>query len=71
MRTALFWIITQRVVVISYRRFGIIRRSPISQRKTVKPEMRKCKLKGDVNGQGALTQRGVKQTGLKQGQGVL
>jgi len=27
MRTALFWVITQRVVVISYRRFGTTYRS--------------------------------------------
>ena len=29
MRTALFWVITQRVVVIAYRRFGITYRSHI------------------------------------------
>jgi len=30
MRTALFWFIAQRVVVISYRRFGTTYRSHIS-----------------------------------------
>jgi hypothetical protein len=29
MRTALFWVITRRVVVISYRRFGITSRSKV------------------------------------------
>jgi hypothetical protein len=31
MKTALFWIITQRVVIISYRRFGTTYRVPYSR----------------------------------------
>jgi hypothetical protein len=33
MRTALFWVITQRVVVISYRRFGTTCKVPFSRAK--------------------------------------
>jgi len=28
LRIALFWVITQRIVAIAYRRFGTTRRSP-------------------------------------------
>ena len=37
MRTALFWVITQRVVVISYRRFGTTYRSQTSSNFTQDP----------------------------------
>ena len=36
-RTALFWIITQRVVVIYYRRFGATYRTPSSGFKNPEP----------------------------------
>jgi hypothetical protein len=37
----------------------------------VKPKMRERKLRSSVNSQGALKRKGVKQTGVKQGLGVL
>jgi hypothetical protein len=37
-----------------------------SQSKSVKPKMRKRKLKSGVNWQWALKQKGVKQTGVKE-----
>jgi hypothetical protein len=33
--------------------------------------MRECKLRSAVNWQGALKQKGIQQTGIKQGLGVL
>jgi len=38
MKTALFWVITQRVVVISYRRFGTTYRSIFMGQKFFTPE---------------------------------
>lgn len=42
----------------------------ISQPKGIKPKMREHKLRTGVNWKGALKQKGIKQTGIKQGLGV-
>jgi hypothetical protein len=42
-----------------------------SQPKGVKQKMRERKLRSGVNWHGALKQKGVKQTAVKQGMGVL
>ena len=43
----------------------------VNQSKGVKLKMRESTFRTHINWQGALKQKGVKQTGLKQGLGVL
>ena len=49
----------------SHWKWGISIIEP-SQLKSVKPEMRGCKLRSGVNWEGVLQQKGVKQTDVKQ-----